>query len=360
MHRRSLAALAATLCALALAPPAALAADVTVRVEGQDRTLLEPRQVATTGQAAAPVPVGTAAEAIDLATGGNWDRLCFTSTLLGESHTFAANDYWAFWINGRFSSTQGICDYQVGDGDQVLMLVDVADASFNPTVRPLELRDVPAAVEPGRPVVVSAVRRDFDGTAAPEPGVTVSSGAVTAVSDTEGRAALTLQDPGAVTFVATKPGFARSAPAGSCVGCAPATTAAPAAGAPADAAAASPAAPYEPPHAQVAGLRAGQRIAVRRAPRTLRGTVDLGTSPLLAVKLRLLRRSGSACEYWSGGLDRFRRARCGGGYFFKTGSEAEWSYLFPQRLPAGRYALDVAVSDTDHGRTVQTTGFVVR
>ena len=57
-------------------------------------------------------------------------------------------------------------------------------------------------------------------------------------------------------------------------------------------------------------------------------------SGLLAVKLRLTRRVGKKCSYFSGSRERFRPMRCGRGSFFRIGDRADWSYLLPKRLGA--------------------------
>ena len=87
-------------------------------------------------------------------------------------------------------------------------------------------------------------------------------------------------------------------------------------------------------------LQSGAVFSRRRAPRLLRGTVAADPSGLLAVKLRLTRRVGKKCSYFSGSRERFRPMRCGRGSFFKIGDRADWSYLLPKRLGRGRYVLE--------------------
>jgi hypothetical protein len=118
---------------------------------------------------------------------------------------------------------------------------------------------------------------------------------------------------------------------------------------------------YVAPRAALRGLRTGQRFRAGRGPRTLAGHVDVGSSPLLAVKLRLTRRAGDACSYFSGtNEDWHRTARCGAGFFFKTGeSSPDFSYLLPGRLPVGLYTLEAAATATDHVRDVTRVTFRV-
>jgi hypothetical protein len=376
MHRRLLAACALALAALACAAPGALAgtpATVTVRIEGQDHTLL-PTTTVTTSNTPAPVNGGntsgtTAAAAIDLATGGNWDRQCFTQQLMGESHTFANNDYWAFWINNHFSSEKGICDTELGAGDQVLMLADIADANFNPTVTPLALQNLPARASVAVPFTATVVHYRFDGSIEPVGGATVSGGGLSGTSDAAGNVTLTPAAAGTLSLKADKGGFARSASFDVCVsngndGTCGTTAGAPgssaAGGAAAGGAGTSGASEYVSPHARLLGLATGKRFRARRGPRTLAGHVDVGTSPLLAVKLRLMRRNGRACSYFSGKNERFHRTRqCGRGYAFRAGDSPDFSYLLPERLPKGRYTLEARPVDADHVSSVTRVTFRV-
>ena len=82
--------------------------------------------------------------------------------------------------------------------------------------------------------------------------------------------------------------------------------------------------------ATVAGLRNGAVYSRRRAPRLLRGSVAADPSGLYSVKLRLTRRVGRRCSYFSGRRERFVRMRCGRGSFLRIGDRADWSYLLPE------------------------------
>jgi hypothetical protein len=379
MDRRFLAACALALAVLCIAVPVALAgtpATVTVRIEGQDHTLL-PTTTVTTSNTPAPVSGGSqsgtsAAAAIDLATGGNWDRQCFTSQLMGETHSFSHNDYWAFWINNHFSTDKGICDYELGAGDQVLMLVDVADENFNPTVTPLALQGVPARADRGVPFTVSVIHYKFDGSTEPVDGATVAGQGVSATSGSGGQATLTAPATGTLSLKADKAGFARSPSADVCVSngndgtCGTSAAAGGGAGGAGGSlgttgSTSGGAAGYVGPRAALRGLRTGQRFGARRGPRTLAGHVDVGTSPLLAVKLRLMRRSEDRCSYFSGtNEDWHRTAHCGAGFFFRTGeSSPDFSYLLPARLPVGLYTLEAAAIAADHVRQVTRVTFRV-
>ena len=84
-------------------------------------------------------------------------------------------------------------------------------------------------------------------------------------------------------------------------------------------------------------------------------------SGLLAVKLRLTRRVGKKCSYFSGSRETFRPMRCGRGSFFKIGDRADWSYLLPKRLGRGRYVLEAKAIDGAYNRgAVTRTRFRVK
>ena len=68
------------------------------------------------------------------------------------------------------------------------------------------------------------------------------------------------------------------------------------------------------------------------------------------MKLRLTRRRGGRCWYFSGRRERFVGTRCGRGSFFRVGEAATFSYLLPGRLERGRYVLDAAAVDKAFNR----------
>jgi hypothetical protein len=108
-------------------------------------------------------------------------------------------------------------------------------------------------------------------------------------------------------------------------------------------------------------LRDGAVFSRRRAPRLLRGKVDADPSGLQGVKLRLTRRVGSKCAYFSGRREQFRPMRCGRGSFFRIGDRADWSYLLPKRLGRGRYVLEAKAIDGAYNRgPVKRVRFRVR
>jgi hypothetical protein len=351
MKLRSPAGLAGLVLALLLAAPAAAVAGptVTVRVEGANSTLLERTRVTLPDT---PPPVAgcnahTAAAAIDVATGGNWDRDMFTETILGETHAFASSDYWAEWLDrgSGIKRGAGVCADVLNQGDEVVMLADVSPPpDYAPTVFPLDLEGVPAQARVGDAITITVVEYRSktggigEGDRTPVAGATVRVGAASATSGPDGRATLVLGERGAMKVKATRPGNAASGAEDVVVG---------------DVASA-PTTPTTPdktaPTASISGIRNGQRFTRRRAPRELRGTVNSDPSGLWAVKIRLTRRHRGTCWYFSGSKERFLKRTCGKQYAFKVGEQSEWSYLLPARLPRGRYVLDTYAIDNAFNR----------
>ncbi len=361
---------AGLILAFVLVTAPAGAATVTVRIEGN--TVAGTTTVNTTGAGVpgnAACKPHSAGEALELATAGNWDRQMYVETIHGESHTYAESDYWAFWVNGSYS-TVGLCDYIVQPGDELLFYPQVDGPGFQGTVWPLYLTGVPAAVTAGQPYTVTVIERVSDGastTSAPAVGATVSDGSTTAVTGPDGRATLIAPSgPGTIRLVATqasrvnspRPQVAVVAPAPAPAPEGPAPDPAPVVPSPVE----SPAAvDTTPPVATISGLRNRQRFSRRRAPRELRGTVaDEGA--IASVELRLHRRHGRRCAAYDGATERFRRISCRReARWFRVGSSASWSYLLPRRLPSGLYQLQVRATDAAGNRSaIHSLRFRVR
>jgi hypothetical protein len=369
MKIRSSAGLAAGLLAAALLPSAAAAAPVTVdlRIEGPTRTLFEgpvttdvrefkfsnestghqcDGTAALGGPSPTPVPtrgavIAQAAASTPFQLEGTWSQFgaSFT-TIAGESVAFDPNTnrFLAEYENGAFASL-GACADDSHSGDDVLFAY--ADGSE----QLLELSG-PARARPGQPVTL---RVTDAGTHAAVAGATVAghqSGADGSV--TVGP----LATRGDTDFKATKTGAIRSnrmrvcvtdgadGACGTLIPTPPDTTA---------------------PGATIAGIRAGQSFSRRHAPRELHGTASQDPSGLWAVKIRLTRRLGKTCWYFSGTKERLLERTCGKKYAFKVGDQPQWSYLLPSRLPRGRYVLDAYAIDNafNHGAT-QRVAFRVR
>jgi hypothetical protein len=221
-HRRFLALTGATL-AFVLAPSAAaLAANstkVTVRVEGNTRTLLAPTIVQThTGsitQGGAPAgacPAASAAGALDVATHHGWSGTFFSSfndyeikTILGDTEN-GKKSYWGIWVNNVYATT-GACEIKLKPGDQLLFAVD----SVAHHEHPLGLTAPPKA-NAGRSFKVKVVSYSDAGVAKPLAGVQVSGAGVKGLTNRNGL--LTVSEPHAGTVVlrAQRKGYIRAAP----------------------------------------------------------------------------------------------------------------------------------------------------
>ena len=366
--KRITAGLVAGISLLAAAAPALAAPNVTIRVEGEQQTLL-PRTPITLLDAPEPrtnCPGNSVAAAIEVGTRGNWDGQSFVQTIMGETHDFSRNDYWSVWVwrGGRFLRANGICDELLAEGEHALAHVDIYDANFEPTVLPLAVLGVPAKVGRGETFTVRVMEYRCenqycppgDGLPAPRAGATVTAGSASAVSDADGYAQLAVTGEGDTAVRATAPSRVPSASEPLCVGACGAATPG---GTTQTTTTTTPTADVTDrvaPAARIGGIREQQRFPRRRAPRTLRGTVSADPSGLSYVKLRLTRRHRGLCQYFSGRQERFRRTRCGTGAVFGVEATTSWSYLLPSRLPAGRYVLDAITADRAGNRDLPARG----
>ncbi len=376
---------AAALLSAALATPAQAAPNVTIRIEGEQRTLLE-RTTVTLDPAQVPgvsdeCPGDTIAGAIDKGTGGNWDKQSFVKEILDETHQFERNDSWAGWLGGNVADLSGgFCSAKVQEGDEVIVQANFYDPNtFDLVFRPSFLRDVPRQVERGVPFTVRVEEivpgRDQNGYEAPDTGeyrpvsgTTVSAGsAASGTTDGDGRVTLRIDEAGEFTLQASKGGGAdRSQPVAITV-LEPGVPAPPPPPAP-------PAPPCatngadgrcgtfdsQAPTALIRSIDEGARFRRGRGPRELSGTVGvLGADRLLPdasgiaiVKLRLTRTAGGRCSTYSPTRERFVRRPCGAanGFWFGIGTAPDWEYVLPARLPRGRYVLDADAIDRSGNR----------
>ncbi len=367
------------LLALVSAAHAAAPATVTVHIEGVEKTLLAPTGVTTTtaavekdGNSAHTCTGTSAAGALEQATSGNWSGAWFNGlgysaeTILGESHQFepeaAANFFWVFWLN-NVPSTQGLCEVELTPGDSVLLFPDCFSetGACPPSPNPLGIAAPPVA-EAGSPIDVT-VTSYANATGAPSPaaGATVSGGGASATTDAAGHATLALSQTGNVQLQVSAPASVRSETTvcvhrgndGNC-----GTSAAGAAGSSGVLGSTSAAAAYKGPFAVVAKLSDildGHSYAPANAPRLLRGTT-LAHTQVASVSLRLRRSYHGHCSAYDGTRERFVRAHCGSGAFFKVSSAPSFSYLLPGALARGRYVLDIQASDAAGNRTSLARG----
>ena len=356
------------LCLAAFAATAAVAAgpaNVTVRVESLDRTLLEQTAVRTSltpvnksGQPGQQCTGTSAAGALEVATNGDWGGSWFdgfgysVERIFAESHPFddPNGDFWAEWINNR--AGQGLCADELQEGDEVVFFVDrcqydpVAQRCGNDPVLPLEL-SVPASATAGTPVTATVVKHEPDGTAT-APGTTrIAGDGVEVMTGDDGKVQITFPRAGSYRLKADQAGAARSGAETVAVS-APGQPVAPA----------GPAATPDTaaPVARIRGIRSGQRFRRKRAPRTLRGSVSPDPSGLRAVKLSITRSVGGRCQLYSSSQERFRHSRCGRRVNFSIGDRQDWSYLLPKRLGKGRYVLDVIAVDKAGNRDTLARG----
>ncbi|HEV7804939.1 MAG TPA: hypothetical protein VGO80_03915 [Solirubrobacteraceae bacterium] len=364
---------------------AAAPANVSVRVEGAAKTLVErttirtdARTVNKDGVAGHDCTGTSVAGALEIAAAGNWSggwsAFGYSVTrILGETHDFSTPDFFSLWINNK-SASEGVCGMtsELQEGDSVLFYVTrcVFDAVLgdcsNEPVLPLGLT-APKQLQPDVPFDVSVVQYSPNAVASPVAGAVVVDGAVAlATTNAAGIATITFSSGGPRTLKATKPGRARSAAEAVC-----ATTGSD--GFCGSATATSEPAPAQQacdtdgrdgrcgtrdvsaPGANIRAIAEGRRFGRGFGPRVLRVGVDPDTSGLLAVKLRLTRIDHGRCSYFSGKSERFvitgrGRCRASDGLWFAVGDRQETSYLLPSRLPRGRYVLDANAIDKAYNR----------
>ena len=370
---KRLAGLAAGLAVLVPAP-AALAAPVTVqlRIEGANGTLFEGPVTTdirtfrftgdatehqcdgtTTGTSPSPVPTRGAAlvaasESTPFSIRGTWsDQFGATiNEVAGQNTAFdpGSGSFLAEYKNEAFASV-GACGDPISGGDRVLF-------AYTDGRGPLLALTGPTTAKPGTTATVKVTNA---ATGAPISGATVD-GKSTGADGTAVVGPFTTR--GNQDIKASKTGTVRSNRLRVCVsdgadGFCGAGSPGGSTGAPgADGAVANDKAA---PATALTGLRTGAVFSRKRAPRLLRGTVAADPSGLLAVKLRLTRRVGNKCSYFSGSRETFRPMRCGRGSFFKIGDRADWSYLLPKRLGRGRYVLEAKAIDGAYNRGAVTT-----
>jgi hypothetical protein len=361
-------ALAGLAAALLLAAPA-YAANVTVRIEGQDQTLVPRTLAQTSDDVVLDDPNSdmncsgrSAMGAIHRVTGGAYEgewqgHGWLLTTIKGEFHydPFPADParYWSFWVNYKHMDV-GLCDptFRLQEGDDVIILVDCYSAtSACEKAQPLELRNVPPTVAPGQPMTIRVDEHYVEDPTAyptvtrtrPSEGATVSAGGQTATTGAGGTATLTFPAAGPVSIAVTKSGRVRTAGVtcvttgndGSCGTQLPPNTPL-GTGDPDDKTA---------PVAAFSGLKKGRVFSRKRAPRELRGTVSADPSGIKSVRLSIMRKRKGRCWAFDGKSERFERHRCGGSRSFRIGDRADWSYLLPERLARGRYTIRVAAID---------------
>jgi hypothetical protein len=354
-----------TFLVVAVSAPGALAAPTTVqlRVEGSSSTIFE-GPVTTDGKtitkggntlacdgstATPPLPPGpTMTSALDDglgAAGIPWEATFFNDFFVaginGEANDTVNNRYWGYALN-YVPVIVGGCQQPVQIGDEVLFGFDFFSSDPSLPSRPLLRLSGPAKVATGAQAPVTVT----NGFGPPVAGASVG-GAQTA---SDGKAALTFASPGVMSLKAEAAGAIRSNALRICVsadgtgdcGVPPATLGTPAG-------AKGGVRDSNAPLARIAGPRDGAIYSI--GPRLIRGTASDDGSGLAVVKLALRRHAhGQGCRWWSGRRERFVGSHCHKVFFFGIGSDGNWSYLLPRRLPPGRYVLDVKAFDRVRNR----------
>ena len=336
-RRATMRAAAATLTfvALAAAPvPAAGAATVSVRIEGDRATLFEgvvatqPRALdggdgsgahACPADAAAGPTVGTALADAAAAGGFTWagawnpDFRDFFVDRIGPVASRPPTAYWAVLVNGTYAL--GACREAVRDGDEVLWAYDT-------NARPVILALAgPASARAGEPVTVTVRDRP-----AGEPVASARVGG--AVTDAAGRAVLRYDTPGPRILKAERSDAVRSN----------ALTIQVEPGAPG-------ADPAEPPPT----AREPRTRIVARHGRRVRGTVTpappAGSRLELTLKGRTCERSRCRCVSWTA-AGRPHRISCRRAALPRSiAPRPRWRIALPRGLPAGRYRLTARLRD---------------
>jgi hypothetical protein len=218
MKRRSILALGGASLTLAVAPAAALAAQVGVRIEGAAKTLQAAKTIHTPsgsitkfGAPAGACPAASALGALNTATHGKWKgsfstayNEFFITSILGETPS-SKTGYWGLWLNNKYATT-GACQIKLHAGDQLLFAVD----SVKKHEHPLGIV-APAQAKAGRAFKVKVVSYSDKGKATPLAGAHVRGGGLNAVSDKQGIVPVTDGAAATLTFTATDKGFIRSA-----------------------------------------------------------------------------------------------------------------------------------------------------
>jgi hypothetical protein len=219
MHKKTILALGGATLALCVASPVALGAgtQVTVRVEGKQRTLAAPKSVHTHdgfitrgGAPSGACPATSGAGALDVATKHRWSATWFSSlndfeikTILGDTET-TKKFYWAIWINDRFATT-GACGLTLHRGDQLLFAVD----SVAHHEHPLAIQ-APRHAVAGHSFQVKVVWFSDAGKSKPAAGAHLSGAGSNLVTNSHGVVRVVSSHAGTLPLGASSNGFIRA------------------------------------------------------------------------------------------------------------------------------------------------------
>ena len=247
--------------------------------------------------------------------------------VLGEQPT--GNNFWTLWVNGRSSST-GACSTQLHFADRELWFDCVADTHFNCTNNPLAL-SAPAMVRAGHPFTGTVKQLDGSGHSTPISTAVVTGDGVVGLSAAGGTTSLVARKAGVITLQARKSGATPSDPVPVCVYKTNKSDCPTSAG----------------PPVKVRDIR--QHQVFTHGPRSLHGTAGPDLSGLTDVSFSLLRHGpNKRCSYFDANRARWHASSCQtAAPLFSIGADANWSYLLPTPLPAGKYHLRVVATDGD-------------
>jgi hypothetical protein len=228
---------------------------------------------------------------------------------------------------------------RVGGGDTVLW-------EWSQYGAPNLQLSAPATAQVGGPVQVTVEQYGADGVLSPAAGASIEG----ATTDSNGQATLTFSSPGNQHLKATRADAVRSnavdicvyaAGTGQCGSNVPVTK------------------DNVPPTVRIAGIRNGARFRRGHGPRKLAGSAS-DSGGLFQVYFRLRRHTRQGCQWYSSKRSLFTRPRpqCTA-RFQRVGTKPKWSYLLPQRLPAGRYTLEQKAIDLAFNRSLARVSFTV-
>jgi hypothetical protein len=329
----SRAGLAGLLISLLAVPVAG--ADVTVRVEGSDDTLVRQVSVPRIGpdvqKGGGTCRGDSASGALERATDGDWTGTNFefgvsVDSIMGENHLFDSGTFWGFDVGNRFADT-GPCDYILTDGDEILFYAacGAPDASGCFDGRPLDVVAPPAAPT-GKPFLVRVDQYDdTTGTPSPAVGATIVGGDDIVTTGADGTAEVTLSDKGRTELIAVLGNQVRDEAIVDAGGGEYALLT-----------------DTKAPRSRVLRIRNGATLS--KGPRFLRARVS-EAGVLRQVFIGLTRKVGKSCSAFSDARSRFVKSKCRRRPSFGIVSGKRVSYLLPERLGPGRYIFDVRAVD---------------
>jgi len=220
MHTKTILALGGAALALAVASPVALGAgsQVTVRVEGKKRTLLETKSIHTHGgfisRGGAPsgaCPATSAAGALDVATKHRWVGTWSESfndylikSILGDTES-SSKFYWGIWINNAYA-TAGACGLKLHPGDRLVFAVD----SVAHHEHPLAIKS-PSHAAAGKSFDVKVMWFSDKGKSTPLAGAHLTGAGHGAVTNSDGIAHVVASKAGTLKLGASDNGYIRAA-----------------------------------------------------------------------------------------------------------------------------------------------------